>query len=128
MAQRGPDARPVALMPAVDRENTPNGPYLAARLRERARPLGLEPRVEVQTYLVRSSHGVQVSWGPERDGTTLDCEVSDRFDAVVVPGLGTELTVEQAVTYLLVRVAGGSSEEALAQARPPRAHWWSRRR
>ena len=93
MAQRGPGG-PVALMPAVDRENTPNGPYLAARLRERARPLGLEPRVEVQTYLVRSSHGVQVSWGPERGGTTLDCEVSDRFDAVVVPGLGTELTVE----------------------------------
>ena len=128
MAQRGPGSGPVALMPAVDRENTPNGPYLAARLRERARPLGLEPRVEVQTYLVRSSHGVQVSWGPERGGTTLDCEVSDRFDAVVVPGLGTELTVEQAVSYLLVRVAGGSSEEALAQARPPRAHWWSRRR
>lgn len=114
-------------MPAVDRENTPNGPYLAARLRERARPLGLELRVEVQTYLVRSSHGVQVTWGPEGDRTTVDCEVSDRFDAVVVPGLDTELRVEQAVTYLLTRVGGGSSEEALARARPPRTRWWSRR-
>ena len=117
-------------MPAVDRENTPNGPYLAARLRERARPLGLEPRVEVQTYLVRSSHGVQVSGPGARRHDAGHGEVSDRFDAVVVPGLGTRTLICPAGggTYLLVRVAGGSSEEALAQARPPRAHWWSRRR
>ena len=72
-------------MPAVDRENTPNGPYLAARLRERARPLGLDLRVDVQTYLVRSSYGVHVSWGADGDGSDLECEVSDRFDAVVLP-------------------------------------------
>jgi hypothetical protein len=115
-------------MPAIDRENTPNGPYLAARLRERARPLGLDLRVDVQTYLVRSSHGVRAAWGPEGDGTVVECEVSDRFDAVVLPEAGAELTVEQAVTYLLARAGGGSPEEALAQARQPRLHWWSRRR
>jgi hypothetical protein len=115
-------------MPAVDRPGTPNGPYLAARLQEKARPSGLVLRVEVHTYLVRSSFGVDVRWGPEEDGAGLVCEVSERFDAVTVEGQASELTVEQAVDYVLARARGGSPEESLALARPARAHWWSRRR
>jgi hypothetical protein len=114
-------------MPAVDRGTTPSGDYLAARLRERAREQELELSVQVHRYLHRSSFGVQVDWPRDPSGDGIHCEVAERGDSVIVAEpRPTELSAEQALTYLLARVQGRVPAEALAAARPARRRWGRR--
>jgi hypothetical protein len=115
-------------MPAVDRGSTPNGPYLAARLQERARELGVELSTQVHTYLHRSSFGVKVDWPFDTTGDGIHCEVADTGDSVIVAEpRPREVRIEQAVTYLLARVQGSEPEEAMSVAKPPRKGWRRRR-
>jgi hypothetical protein len=111
-------------MPAVDRGVTPNGDFLAARLQQRARELGLELSTQVHAYLHRSSFGVQVDWPRDSSGDGIHCEVAETGDSVILAEPGsTEVRIEQAVTYVLERVAGKAPSEALLAAKPPRRRW-----
>jgi hypothetical protein len=111
-------------MPAVDRETTPSGTYLAARLHERARELDVDLSSQVHTYLYRSSFGVQVDWPRDETGDGIHCEVAENGDSVIITEPRPfELRLEQAVTYVIARVQGGAHDEALAAARPPRRRW-----
>jgi hypothetical protein len=112
-------------MPAVDRGTTPNGAYLAARVQERAREVGVELSTQVHTYLHRSSFGVRVDWPLDPSGEGIHCEVAEGSDSVIVPDpRPTELRMEQAVTYVVARVQGSAPDEALARAKPRRR--WGR--
>jgi hypothetical protein len=114
-------------MPAVDRGTTPNGTYLAARIQERARELGVELSTQVHTYLHRSSFGVRVDWPLDPTGDGVHCEVADSGDSVMVAEpRPSELRMEQTVTYVLERVQGSSPETALATAKPSRKWGWRR--
>ena len=111
-------------MPAVDRGSTPNGPYLAARLQERSRELGLDLSTQVQTFLHRSSFGVQVDWPRDPTGDGIHCEVAETGNSVILAEpRPTEMRIEQAVTYVLARVQGSTPADALSAAKPPRRRW-----
>src|ERR1700710_1522693 len=111
-------------MPAVDRGSTPNGEFLAGRLRETARPLGLQLSAQVHTYLHRASFGVQVDWPGDPSGEGVFCEVADSTDAVMLrEPRNAEVTIEQAVTYVIERVRGSSPADAMSLAKPPRRRW-----
>ena len=110
-------------MPAVDRETTPSGDYLAARLQQRARELGIDLSAQVHRYHHRSSYGVQVDWPRDPSGAGIHCEVAERGDSVILPEpRPTQLRIEQAVTYVVARVQGSSHGDALASAKP-RGRW-----
>jgi hypothetical protein len=114
-------------MPAVDRGSTPNGEYLAARLRETARELGLDLSAQVQRFFHRSSFGVQVDWPRDATGDGIHCEVAESADSVIVAEpRPTEMRIEQAVAYVIARAQGSSPAGALSLARPPRQRWWKR--
>lgn len=117
--------------PAAVWEGEPSGQRFAALVRARADQVGMAAEVEAVPYGPEpgvESFAVYVSWGPDPKPDRATYEVTDRAEWVRVIDTDHQVTPDDALDYLSLRLSGLPPREAWERLSPPRPSLWSRLR